>query len=83
MEYLVISSYSELIVSGSTDGIVRDWRASTGGAVRERLASHNGSITRVAVNEEGNRSVSCSEDDDVRLWDSLSGEVIGIPLRGY
>ena len=37
----------------------------------------------VAESEGGNRIVSCSKDGDARLWDALSGEAIGITLRGY
>ena len=37
----------------------------------------------MAISEDGNRTISFSDNCYVRLWDILSGEAIGIPLRRH
>ena len=76
-----MSSNGELIVSGSLDGTVRRWRASSGKAIGEPLYSDNG-IEDVAISEDDKYIVSGSDEGEILLWDTLSGEAIGLPLRG-
>ena len=75
---LKISSDGELLVSGSADGTVLRCRSSTGEALGRPLRGHNFWINYSAVSEDGNGKVSCSDEVDKRLWDTFSGEVIGI-----
>ena len=76
-----ISSDGELLVSDHEDGTVRRSEGSIVEAVVQPIRTHNNCISDVAVSKDGNRIVSCSIGDDVRLWDGLSGEAIGRPFR--
>jgi hypothetical protein len=62
-------------VSGSDDGSVRVWDASSGECVRE-LVGHSHWTRSVALSADGGRVVSGSDDGSVRVWDALSGECV-------
>ncbi|KIK12138.1 hypothetical protein PISMIDRAFT_68281, partial [Pisolithus microcarpus 441] len=40
-------------------------------------------VTSVAFSPDGNRIVSGSDDETVRVWDAKSGDHIGSPLNGH
>ncbi|MEO1401685.1 MAG: caspase family protein, partial [Cyanobacteria bacterium J06635_1] len=49
---------------------------------RLRLEGHTGSVTAVAFSPEGDRIVSGSNDNTLRLWDR-EGNPVGDPLQGH
>ncbi|KAG2078465.1 hypothetical protein BDR04DRAFT_963546, partial [Suillus decipiens] len=49
---------------------VRLWDAATGQPVGEPLRGHTNSVASVSFSPDGNRIVSGSEDETVRLWDA-------------
>ncbi|KAH8674497.1 vegetative incompatibility protein HET-E-1 [Tricladium varicosporioides] len=60
------------VISGSDDGTVRLWDATTGG-VLQRFESHWIRVTSVAFSPDGKQVVSGSIDRTVRLWDATTG----------
>ncbi|KAJ6626160.1 WD40-repeat-containing domain protein [Mycena sp. CBHHK59/15] len=62
------------VVSGSTDGAVRIWNATTG-EVEAELTGHAGSVQSVAFSEDGSRVVSGSDDGTVWIWNAPTAEV--------
>jgi WD40 repeat protein len=68
-----------VIVSGSSDGLVRIWDIPAGEPVGDALAGHTGAVTSVAtVTLDNGRIivVSGSEDATIRFWDLETGDVI-------
>jgi WD40 repeat protein len=57
------------IVSGSNDGSVHVWNASTGAALQQ-LNGHTYTVNSVAFSYDGTRIVSGSFDKSVRVWDA-------------
>jgi WD40 repeat protein len=55
----------------------RDWQTET-----MILDGHTGGVNSVAFSSDGNRIVSGSGDDTVRIWDVVSGVVLHI-LKGH
>ena len=70
---VALSSDGGRVVSGSDDGAVRVWDASSGECVRE-LRGHSDFVRSVALSSDGSRVVSCSDDSTVYVWDASSGE---------
>ncbi len=64
---------SKTILTGSEDGTVRLWSATTGELVKQ-FTGHTGSIFSVAYNPYGNTIITGSADDTARLWDIETGE---------
>lgn len=62
---------------------MRHWRASTGEAFAELFRGHNCYIFGVAIKPNSNGIVSGSEDGDMRPWDALNSDPIGLPLPVY
>ena len=79
---IAISPNGKLIVSGSQDGTLRLWEATTGQSVGKPLKGHESDITSVAFSPNGKLIVSGSEDRTLRLWDA-TGQPIGKPLEGH
>jgi hypothetical protein len=67
-----------VLATGSVDGSVRLWDATTGVALGE-LAGHTGRVSALVGLELEGRSVLASGDDDgmVRLWDVAGGVALG------
>jgi WD40 repeat protein len=63
------------IVSGSFDGTVRVWDASTGAVIRT-LKGHTDRVQSVTFSPDGTRIVSGSGDDTVRVWDVSTGAIV-------
>jgi WD40 repeat protein len=63
------------IVSGSYDGSVRVWDASTGAAL-QRINAHAGTVASVAFSHNGIHIVSGSDDMTVRVWDASTGAAL-------
>ena len=71
------------VVSGSDDGTLRLWDASSGKQLGSPLQGHIGSVYSVAFSPDGRRIVSGSVDKTLRLWDASSGKQLGPPLQGH
>ena len=67
-----ISLDGSKIVSGSTDGIVRLWDATTHKVI-QTYSGHTGEITSLALTVDGLRLVSGSADKTARVWDVTTG----------
>ena len=81
-----------MIVSGSEDGTVRVWDATTGKLIGDALESDyylyyyaDQAVTSVAIGPSGERDVivSGSEDGTVRVWDATTREPVGEALGHY
>ncbi|GBG26978.1 Guanine nucleotide-binding protein subunit beta-2-like 1 [Hondaea fermentalgiana] len=66
-----VAIQGERVVSGSKDGTVRTWNA-TSGEEQHVFRGHSDSVLSVAIRD--NRIVSGSSDETVRIWDATSGE---------
>jgi WD40 repeat protein len=69
---VVFSPDGTRVVSGSYDGSVRIWDASTGSEVRS-LEGHTDLVNSVAFSADGRHIVSGSYDRSVRIWDAATG----------
>lgn len=67
------------VVSGSSDGTVREWDLATGGEVRK--LEHGGPVTSIAVRPDGARIASASDNHTVRLWNTADGKQLA-EIRG-
>lgn len=61
------------IVSGSTDGTVRQWSTESSAA---RTLNHGGPVVAVAISPDGQRLVSASTNKVAKLWNATSGQQI-------
>ncbi|KAF8593060.1 WD40 repeat-like protein [Ceratobasidium sp. AG-I] len=59
------------------------WDTKTGAAIGKPLVGHSDSVTSVAFSPGGDRIVSGSDDNTVRMWDTKTGAAIGEPLVGH
>ncbi|KAF8735858.1 hypothetical protein AX14_001364 [Amanita brunnescens Koide BX004] len=71
------------IVSGSWDGTIRIWDASTGIEMLPPLRGHDGPINSVAFSPYGSKIVSGSGGKTIRVWDASTGIEMLPPLRGH
>ncbi|CCA76655.1 related to WD40-repeat protein (notchless protein), partial [Serendipita indica DSM 11827] len=71
------------IVSGSLDGTIYLWDASTCQPLGKPLVGHEDLVDSVAFCPDGSLIVSDSADGTIRLWDVSTGEPVGEPLRGH
>jgi WD40 repeat protein len=68
-----ISPDSRFVVSGSADGTLKIWDASTG-AERATLRGHEGPVSDCAITSDGRSIVSVSGDCKLKVWDLESGQ---------
>jgi WD40 repeat protein len=54
--------------SGSDDGTVRLWDATTGQPIGQPLTGHTDKVNSIAYSPEGTRLATGSDDKTVRLW---------------
>jgi len=62
-----------LLLSGSSDGMLRWWDLKRGECVRVRKA-HQGAVRSLKLNPDGQRLASCGDDGAINVWDLESGE---------
>jgi WD40 repeat protein len=67
------------LLSGSTDGTLRQWNISDGQIIRE--LKHGGPVASVAVRADGKFFASAGLDNVARLWDAEKGEGVA-ELKG-
>jgi len=74
----------KMILSGSEDGTVKIWDASSAAEIRT-LEGHTGEITCCLYSPDGRRIASGSSDLTVRVWDSGTGRLMFAtePFLGY
>jgi len=61
------------IVSGSTDGTVRQWSTESAAA---RTLNHGGPVVAVAISPDGQKLVSASSNKIAKLWNATNGQQI-------
>jgi endonuclease YncB( thermonuclease family) len=66
---VAISPDAKMVVSGSTDGVVRFWNAATG-ALQEEVKEHGSAVTSLAFTPDGKTLVSTGNDNQLLLWDT-------------
>ncbi|CCA75727.1 hypothetical protein PIIN_09717 [Serendipita indica DSM 11827] len=83
------------VISGSLDTTIRLWDATTGQPLGDPLRDHGGFVWAVAFSPDGSRIASGSsdqtirviasgsEDETIRIWDTVTGQLLGEPLRGH
>jgi WD40 repeat protein/transcriptional regulator with XRE-family HTH domain len=64
-----------LVVSGSSDGMLRWWKVQSGECLREQEA-HQGMIQSLKLSPDGSMLASCGDDGIIALWDIESGEAL-------
>ena len=75
VEALAWSPAGEMVLSGSSDGMLCWWDPSSGKRVRARTG-HQGAIQSLSVSPEGKRVASCGDDNAIQVWDVQSGEYL-------
>ncbi|KAK5994621.1 Vegetative incompatibility protein HET-E-1 [Cladobotryum mycophilum] len=74
-------SVDNKLVSGSSDGTVRIWDATTGSCIRT-INGHSNWVTSVAFSANGQRIASGSRDETIKIWDAAHGTCFQI-LQGH
>jgi WD40 repeat protein len=71
------SADSDTLATGSADGTVRVWDASTS-QLRRLLVGHSLDVQDVAFSPDGKRLVSASWDCSVRVWDTTTWQTLAV-----
>ena len=66
----------ELLLSGAKDNTARLWNVEGGNQVRS--LNHGGPVTAVAVNADGSKVVSVSDNKTGKLWNAADGKELGV-----
>ena len=72
---VAFSHDSARLASGSGDGTVKIWDASSG-ACLQTLEGHSQGVNSVAFSHDSARFASASEDGTVKIWDASSGDCL-------
>ncbi|MGY2116594.1 nSTAND1 domain-containing NTPase [Nocardia gipuzkoensis] len=75
---VAVSPDDTRIASGSVDGTLRIWDATT-----IPITGHINPVTSVDISPDGTRIVSGSADNSLRLWDATTRQLLGEPLTGH
>ncbi|KIK11277.1 hypothetical protein PISMIDRAFT_508624, partial [Pisolithus microcarpus 441] len=73
---ILVPKFSHLVEVAQ--GGLKDWPAT-----QLVLQGHTSHVNSVAFSPNGNRIVTGSLDETVRVWDAKSGDQIGSPLKGH
>ena len=74
-----LATAPDQLLSGSSDGSVRQWNIETGKAIREM--KHGAPVTAVAARSDGKRFASVGSSPVAKLWDAQDGKLIA-DLKG-
>jgi WD40 repeat protein len=74
-----LSRAGRQLLSGSSDGTLRQWDVEKGEAVR--VMKHDGPITAVAIRPDGKRFASASANNTAKLWNAEDGKLVA-ELKG-
>ncbi|KEP46756.1 vegetative incompatibility protein HET-E-1 [Rhizoctonia solani 123E] len=80
---IAFSPNGQLFASGSVDGSLMIWDASTGEGLFDTLTGHSGDVNSIAFSPDSALVASGSSDETVRLWSSLTGAPIAHPFEGH
>ncbi|MGX9884488.1 toll/interleukin-1 receptor domain-containing protein [Streptomyces sp. NPDC002276] len=80
---VAFSPDGKTIASGSQDGIVQLWDATTQRKIGAPLIGHNQGVTSVAFGPGGRTLASSSSDGTVRLWNITDHKQIGDALQAH
>ncbi|EUC54750.1 WD40-repeat protein (notchless protein), related protein, partial [Rhizoctonia solani AG-3 Rhs1AP] len=80
---IAFSPNGQLFASGSVDGVLMIWDASTGDKLFDSLTGHSECVNSIAFSPDGTQVASGSSDETIRLWSSITGAPIGNPFEGH
>eukprot|EP01061_Rhynchopus_euleeides_P025872 TRINITY_DN4208_c5_g1_i1.p1 TRINITY_DN4208_c5_g1~~TRINITY_DN4208_c5_g1_i1.p1 ORF type:complete len:423 (+),score=129.51 TRINITY_DN4208_c5_g1_i1:122-1390(+) len=78
---LVFHPVQSVLYSGGEDGKIKVWDYETGTSLGT-IVGHNGPVKGLAIESQGNRLASCSEDCEVRVYDTAT-EALSRRLTGH
>lgn len=73
---LAFSRDTELLASGSQDGMVKVWRISSGKCLRRIPRAHGKGVTAVCFSREGTQVATSSYDETARIHGLKSGKTL-------
>ncbi|HEX2906750.1 MAG TPA: WD40 repeat domain-containing protein, partial [Phototrophicaceae bacterium] len=76
------SADGRLLASGSADGTITVWDATTKQLVQQLDANSNG-VFSLAFSPDGAWLASGGGDTTIKLWDVISGQPVGEPMSGH
>ncbi|CUA69200.1 Vegetative incompatibility protein HET-E-1 [Podospora anserina] [Rhizoctonia solani] len=80
---IAFSPNGQFFASGSEDGTLIVWDASTGERLFEPLRAHSCVILSIVFSPDGSQIASGSRDLTIRLWSSHTGLPLGEPFKGH
>ncbi|CAE6514302.1 unnamed protein product [Rhizoctonia solani] len=83
VESIAFSPNGQFFASGSEDGTLIVWDASTGERLFEPLRAHSWAILSIVFSPDGSQIASGSRDLTIRLWSSHTGLPLGEPFKGH
>ncbi|CAE6469379.1 unnamed protein product [Rhizoctonia solani] len=80
---ITFSPDGKSFASGSANGVIMIWDASTGDRLFDPFTGHYRSINSVVFSPDGTQVASGSDDKTIRLWSSVTGTPVGKPFKGH
>jgi WD40 repeat protein len=74
-----------MLASGSSDGTVRRWNATTGTPIGDPMTGHTGPVIALVTlsSPDGSMLASASNDGTIRRWNATTGTPVGDPMTGH
>src|SRR5262249_25124072 len=76
VEALAFSRDGDVLVSGGTDGLLREWDVAAGTQIREAAEKQQIWMRSVAITADSKYLVSAGAEARVRVWDAATGEEV-------